>query len=94
MGLKQIPTKIFLLYLTEVLGLVCIRNEGTSHFVFDYPPGHVKGKLPRPLIVWVKEKEIPLMHIHTNLRTIDPLKGKKVFEEWYNVYTGKSKKKK
>ncbi len=91
MGVKQIPTHIFLAYL-ESLGLVFIRNKGTSHHQYDFPDGHPHGKLSRPLSVWTKEKEIPITHIHTNLKTIDPVNGKKNFEVWLNNYRlGKKK---
>lgn len=79
MGLKQIPTKVFLEYL-KFLGLVLVRTEGTSHSIFDYPDGHIKGKLKRSVVVRTSYKEIPLLHIHTNLITLGV--SKKEFEKW------------
>lgn len=91
MGLKQIPTDHFLAYL-KYLGLVFVRRK--RHYVFDYPDGHPKGKLLRPITLREQKKDIPLMHIHSNLRTIDPVNGKADFEKWYSDYTGSGKKKK
>ena len=78
MGIKQIPTAIFLEFL-KTLGLVYKRTKA-SHFVYDYPDDHVKGKLQRPLIVRTNQKDIPLTHIHTNLATLNISKVE--FETW------------
>ncbi len=74
MGIKQIPTKKFIKFLKS-LGLVYIRTEA-SHDVYDHP----KNPLNRPVIVRTKNKDIPVLHIHTNLKTIGI--DKSVFEEW------------
>ena len=78
MGIKQIPTSVFLEFLKSC-GLVYKRTKA-SHFAYDYPDGHYKGKLPRPLIVRTNQKEIPLIHIHTNLLTLEISKSE--FETW------------
>ncbi len=85
MGIKPIATELFVEYLKS-LGLVCIRNE-SSHFVFDYPSG--RRQLDRPIIVRVKEKDIPLLHIHTNLRTLGV--SHKDFENWLKLPKKKRK---
>lgn len=91
MGLKQIPTSDFLDFLYS-LGIVRIRNEA-SHWVFNYPDEHPKGKLKRPLIVRIKNKDIPLLHIHSNLLTLNVSKSE--FEKWYKgrLKGGKSRNK-
>jgi hypothetical protein len=66
MGIKPIPTKKFLRYL-KALGLIKIRTEA-SHDSFNYPKG--QPQLPRPVVVRTKDKDIPIMHIHTNLETL------------------------
>lgn len=76
MGIKQIETELFIEYLIS-LGLVYERHKA-SHYVFDNPEG--KPKLDRPLIVRTKHKEIPILHIHTNLKTLGI--SHKDFEEW------------
>lgn len=78
MGVKQIPTNIFIEFLTS-LGLVYKRTKA-SHFSYNYPDKHPAGKLRRPLIVRTNQKEIPLIHIHTNLITLKISKGE--FEIW------------
>lgn len=85
MGIKQIETALFIEYLKS-LELVCIRNEA-SHYVFDYPPG--KTQLDRPIIVRVNHKEIPVLHIHTNLATLG--KSHKDFEKWLKLPKKKRK---
>ncbi len=90
MGLKQIPTKIFLEYIVNVLGLVASPGKG-DHTKFDYPENSPKGKLPRPMIVRTNYSEIPILHIHTNLRTLDPTNGKSRFETWLKKRQSKSK---
>jgi len=78
MEIKQIPTADFLEFLDWV-GVVCIRHE-SSHYAFDYPDGHEKGKLPKPLIVRTKYKDITLLHMHTNLKTLGLTKTD--FQNW------------
>lgn len=68
MGIKQIPTKLFIQYLKS-LGLVYIRTRG-DHDIWNYPDGHPRGKLIRPVIFRGKDKDIPVDHIATNLRTL------------------------
>lgn len=79
MGIKQIPTKIFLKYL-KYLGLVFIRKDAWNHDLYDYPDGHKAGKLPRSVAVRTNYKDIPVTHIHTNLIAIG--KSKEDFEAW------------
>ena len=78
MGVKQIPTHVFIEFLMS-LGLVYKRTKA-SHFAYNYPDNHPNGKLRRPLIVRTNQKEIPLIHIHTNLITLNISKGE--FESW------------
>jgi hypothetical protein len=75
--MKPVDIDKFIEYL-KLLGLVCTRHE-SSHYVFDYPDGQVK--LDMPLIVRInKDKQIPLLHLHTNLTTHG--KSHKDFEGW------------
>jgi hypothetical protein len=90
MGVKQIPTKVFLEYL-KFLGLVFIRKDRWNHDIYDYPEGRVGGKLLRAVAVRTNYKEIPLLHIHTNLVALD--KSKNDFEDWLKS-SKKAKKKK
>jgi len=88
MGLKQIQTKVFLQYL-KYLGLVFVRKDGWNHDLYDYPDGHPNGKLLRMVAVRTNYKEIPILHIHTNLMAIG--KDKEDFEAWLKA-PKKSKK--
>jgi hypothetical protein len=84
--MKPVDIDIFIAYLT-FLGLERIRTEA-SHYVFDYPDG--ENKLDRPLIVRLhKDKQIPLLHMHTNLSTIG--KSHKDFEAWLKLPKKKRK---
>jgi hypothetical protein len=76
---KQQPTNLFIEYL-ESLGLVFIRKDRWHHDLYDYPDGHVNGKLLRCPAVRTNYKEIPLDHISTNLKCVG--KTKKDFEQW------------
>jgi predicted RNA binding protein YcfA (HicA-like mRNA interferase family) len=76
MGIKQIPVKKFIRWL-ESLGLVHIRTTA-SHDYYNYPDRH-PNKLMRPITVRTKYKDIPLFHIHTNLKTLGI--SKEEFEE-------------
>ena len=67
MGIKPIPTRKFLKYLKS-LGLIKIRSEA-SHDCYNYPVG--KPQLIRPVIVRTKDKDVPILHIHTNLETLN-----------------------
>ena len=68
MGIKQIPSKLFIKYLIS-LGLVYVRTKG-DHDIWNYPDGHPRGKLIRPVVLRSKEKDIPVDHISTNLKTL------------------------
>ena len=82
MGLKQIPVSKFVKYL-ESLGLVYIRTTA-SHDYYNFPKGHAKGHLQRPITIRTKHKDIPLDHLHTNLQTLGI--SKKQFEEEIQNY--------
>jgi predicted RNA binding protein YcfA (HicA-like mRNA interferase family) len=62
--MKAISTSLFKKFLLS-LGLTCIRTKG-SHEVWD----NEKEPLTRPVIIRGNKKEIPLLHIKTNLRTL------------------------
>jgi len=79
MGVKQVPTKLFLQYL-KYLGLVFIRKDQWNHDLYDYPDGSPNGKLPRAVAVRTNYKDIPMLHIHTNL--IAAGESKEDFENW------------
>ena len=76
MGVKQIPLDKFIRWL-ESKGLVYIRTE-SSHDLYNYPERH-PDRLTRNITVRPKYKDIPLLHIHTNLKTLGI--SKKVFEK-------------
>ncbi len=78
MGVKQVPLKLFLTYL-KYLGLEQCGTNG-SHSKFNFPRNHPNGQLSRPIIVRLNYKDIPILHISTNLETLG--KSKKDFEEW------------
>lgn len=67
MGIKQIPLAKFVRWL-ESLGLEHQRTTA-SHDHFNYPVRHPK-RLTRSIVVRTKYKDIPLLHIHTNLKTL------------------------
>ena len=48
----------------------------SSHDIFDNP----KNPLARPVVIRMKYKDTPLLHIHTTLENIGVTK--KEFEEW------------
>lgn len=81
MGVKQVPTKLFIKYLKS-LGLIFIRKDRWNHDLYDYPDGHKSGKLLRAVAVRSNYKDIPVAHIHTNL--IAAGKNKSDFEDWMN----------
>jgi len=60
--------------------LVFIRKDRWNHDLFDYPDGHTNGKLSRMVAVRTNYKDIPMLHIHTNLIVIG--KDKDDFEKW------------
>jgi predicted RNA binding protein YcfA (HicA-like mRNA interferase family) len=74
MGIKPVPTKIFIQFLKS-LGIIYVRTHA-SHDIFDNP----EKPLPRPVVIRMQKKEIPLLHIHTTLETIGI--SKKEFENW------------
>jgi predicted RNA binding protein YcfA (HicA-like mRNA interferase family) len=74
MGIKPVPTKIFIQFLKS-RGIVYIRTHA-SHNIFDNPV----SPLSRPVVIRTKFKDMPLLHIHTALETIGV--SKKEFEEW------------
>ncbi len=76
MGIKQISTKRFIAWL-ESIGLVYERTKA-SHDHYNYPKGHPK-RLTRTITLRSKYKEIPILHIHTNLKTLNI--SKDIFEE-------------
>jgi hypothetical protein len=79
MGIKQIETQLFIDFLIEK-GFIYERHK-SSHYTFDNPPG--KPQLDRPLIVRIKHKEIPILHIHTNLTTASI--SHKEFADWLST---------
>ncbi len=64
MGVKPIPLKKFRKFLKHI-GLIKIR-ENDSHEIWDYPD----GRLLRPVTVEKNYSEVPILHIHTNLKTL------------------------
>jgi|SRR6185437_14375128 len=90
MGVKQVPTKLFLQYL-KYLGLVFIRKDRWNHDLYDYPDGHEMGKLLRMVAVRTNYKDVPITHIHTNL--IAAAKSKNDFEDWLKT-SNKARKQK
>lgn len=67
MGKKPVPTNKFIDWLKR-RGLEYKRTT-SSHDVWDYPEDSKKSLL-RPVIIRMKDKDIPGCHIHTNLRTM------------------------
>jgi predicted RNA binding protein YcfA (HicA-like mRNA interferase family) len=67
MAIKQIPLDKFVKWL-ESLGLEYIRSS-SSHDYYNYPERHPK-RLTRPITVRTRYKDIPILHIHTNLKTL------------------------
>ncbi len=88
MGIKQVPTKVFLQYL-KFIGLVFVRKDQWNHDLYDYPDG--QEKLLRPVAVRTNYKDIPTHHIHTNL--IAAGRTKEDFENWLKSPKKKSKPK-
>ena len=60
--MKAIPTKFFRKFLKSA-GCHKDRNEG-GHEIWD------REGLLRPIVFRANEKEIPLLHIHTNLQDL------------------------
>jgi hypothetical protein len=78
MGIKQVPTSLVLKYF-ESLGLIHKRTSA-SHFIYDFPDSHPGGSLMRPLPIHRFEKDVPLFHLHTCLKTLGI--SKSAFETW------------
>lgn len=76
MGIKSIPLSKFVRYL-ESLGLVYIRIS-SSHDYYNYPERDPR-RLMRNVVIRTKYKDIPMLHIHTNLKTLNVSKTE--FEE-------------
>lgn len=75
MGAKSVPLKKFIKFLKSI-GLEYIRSNA-SHDLYDYTDP--AKKLLRPVTVDKNYKDVPLTHIHTNLKTLGI--SKKEFEE-------------
>lgn len=67
MGIKQIPVAKFLKWLDSI-GLKEV-SHSSSHWFYNYPDGDPRV-LTRNVCVRKKYKDIPLLHIHTNLKTL------------------------
>ena len=68
MGIKVVPAKKFVCWL-QSRGLIHIRTD-SSHEHYNYPERDPR-RLTRNVVVRPKkDKDIPLLHIHTNLRTL------------------------
>ena len=74
MGIKPIPIKIFIQFLKS-RGIIYVRTHA-SHDIFDNP----QNPLQRPVVIRMKYKDIPLLHIHTTLENFNV--SKKEFENW------------
>lgn len=74
MGIKPVPTKVFIQFLKSP-GILYVKTHA-SHDIFDNP----KKPLPRPVVIRMKHKDIPLLHIHTALENSGV--SKKEFEDW------------
>lgn len=68
MGIKQIPVSKFINWLYS-LGLEEV-GHSSSHWYYNYPERHPK-RLTRNVCVRKKYKDIPMLHIHTNLKTLN-----------------------
>jgi hypothetical protein len=66
--MKSIPYQHFVALL-RALGLVLIRTEA-SHQQWDFPQDSGK-KLLRTITIRDKDKDIPMLHMHTNLSTLE-----------------------
>jgi len=70
MGVKPILTQRFIKWLlSKGLEKQKVKSKNSSHTSYNYPPGHPE-RLTRPIMIREKYKEIPLLHIHTNLQTL------------------------
>ena len=66
--MKSIPYQQFVALL-RLLGLVLVRTEA-SHQHWDFPPESGR-KLLRHVIIRDKDKDVPVLHMHTNLATLE-----------------------
>lgn len=66
--MKSIPYQHYVALL-KILGLVHIRTEA-SHQIWDFPSGSDRTLL-RPVTIRDKDKDIPMLHMHTNLTTLE-----------------------
>ena len=66
--MKSIPYQQYVALL-KILGLVHIRTEA-SHQIWDFPAGSGRTLL-RPVTIRDKDKDIPVLHMHTNLVTLE-----------------------
>ncbi|CAN5641937.1 hypothetical protein BH10BAC5_BH10BAC5_28900 [soil metagenome] len=73
--MKSLPKKVIAKFF-ESLGLECKRIKG-DHEIWNYVDEY--KCLRRPLTIRTHQKDIPLFHIHTNLKTLNI--SKKEFEE-------------
>lgn len=73
--MKDIPKKTLVKFFKK-LGLEHKRTKG-DHEIWDYADEN--KSLKRPLTIRTKDKDIPLFHIHTNLKTLNITKAQ--FEE-------------
>jgi len=67
MGIKQIPAHKFIAWL-ESMGLVYERTKA-SHDHYNYPKGDPR-RLTRTVTIRTQFKDIPVLHIHTTLKTL------------------------
>ncbi len=73
MGIKPVPAKVFIQFFKS-RGIIYIRALQAMIYLISQNP------LSRPVVVRMKYKDMPLLHIHTTLETIGV--SKKEFEEW------------
>ena len=66
--MKSIPYQQYVALL-KILGLVHVRTEA-SHQIWDFPAGADRTLL-RPVTLRDKDKDVPLLHMHTNLITLE-----------------------
>jgi hypothetical protein len=77
MGIKSIPLKKFKKFLKHI-DCVKVRTQ-SSHEVWD----KFDGSLQRPIVVDNNYKDVPMLHIHTCLRTLGISK-----EEFEKIISG------
>ena len=76
--MKPVPTRKFIKFLKSI-GLEYKRTKG-DHDIWD----KIEGSLPRPVTFIGREKEIPPMHIITNLKTLN-IDQKEFLEKIKNI---------